>query len=122
MPSGTQSERRGALPALASVGSVGLAVALLGGAAIAGGKPESAERPRTDMGAVVELAPVQQTVRSIEVVQVRSADLDADGVVGPADRDRLLERWGTADEVADLNADGTVDGFDLGLLLGGWSR
>jgi hypothetical protein len=67
-------------------------------------------------------APVlESSVTLLEVKQVRSADLDGDGLVGEADRDALLDRWGTADRDADLNDDGVVDGFDLGLLLGGWN-
>lgn len=46
------------------------------------------------------------------------ADLDGDGVVGPADLTLALGAWGTTD--ADLDGDGIVGSSDLAILLGAW--
>ena len=54
----------------------------------------------------------------------RSADLNDDGSVGPADLGGLLASWGPCPGgpicAADLNADGTVGAADLGELLANW--
>jgi hypothetical protein len=47
------------------------------------------------------------------------ADLDDDGMVGPADLGILLGQWGVAGS-ADLSGNGLVEPADLGLLLGEW--
>lgn len=47
------------------------------------------------------------------------ADLDCDGIVGPADLALLLGAWGT--KSADLDGDGTVGPSDLAILLGAWA-
>jgi hypothetical protein len=49
------------------------------------------------------------------------ADLDRDGVVGPADLSLLLSAWGTSDLVADIDDDGVVGAGDLALLLDAWA-
>lgn len=46
------------------------------------------------------------------------ADLDCDGIVGPADLAILLGAWGTAK--ADLDGDGVAGPSDLAILLGAW--
>ncbi len=46
------------------------------------------------------------------------ADLDGDGVVGPADLATLLGAWSTP--FADLNGDGITGAADLAMLLGEW--
>lgn len=49
------------------------------------------------------------------------ADIDRDGVVGPADLAEVLGASGPCAQCAsDLNGDGTVDSSDLGVLLEGW--
>lgn len=48
------------------------------------------------------------------------ADLDGDGVVGPADLALLLGAWGSSGPLADLDGDGSVGPADLALLLGAW--
>lgn len=75
--------------------------------------------------------PAVGPARPIRIVQtatvwqpqlVRSADLDVDGIVGTADRDRLLDHWRSQDSSGDLDGDGHVDGKDLALLLGAWTE
>jgi hypothetical protein len=46
------------------------------------------------------------------------ADIDGDGIVGPADLATLLGAWSTP--FADLNGDGITGAPDLALLLGEW--
>ena len=49
------------------------------------------------------------------------ADIDGDGVVGPADLAILLGLWGhIGSTAADLNGDMVVDPLDLAILLGNW--
>jgi hypothetical protein len=48
------------------------------------------------------------------------ADLDGDGVVGPADLSILLIAWGTISGKADIDGDGMVGSSDLGSLLIAW--
>lgn len=48
-----------------------------------------------------------------------NADLNDDGIVGPADLTVLLNAWGT-DGAADLDGSGTVDAPDLSKLLLAW--
>lgn len=48
------------------------------------------------------------------------ADLDADGLVGPADLAILLGAWGASAPDFDLTGDGVVGPEDLGILLGSW--
>lgn len=54
------------------------------------------------------------------------ADLNNDGVVGPADLGMLLGSWGNPGCggalpcISDLNCDGAVGPADLGILLGNW--
>lgn len=50
------------------------------------------------------------------------ADLDGDGLVGPADLALLLGAWGTAGPQGDLNGDGSVGAADLSILLGAWGQ
>ena len=53
-------------------------------------------------------------------IQVRaSADLDGDGLVGPADLGFMLSQWGSKGS-GDLDGNGLVNGNDLGLLLSYW--
>jgi len=61
--------------------------------------------------------------RNGSITIYRTADLDADGVVGSADLGLLLAAWGKAapDAPADLNADGQINGADLGRLVDRWS-
>lgn len=47
------------------------------------------------------------------------ADLNHDGIVGPADLALLLGAWNTSGP-ADLDANGTVGSSDLAILLGAW--
>lgn len=53
-----------------------------------------------------------------------TADLDGDGIVGPADLAILLGNWGPVDCAGagcpDLDGDGDVDAADLAVLLGNW--
>jgi hypothetical protein len=49
-----------------------------------------------------------------------AADVDCDGVVGPADLSALLATFGTSSALMDLNGDGQVDGPDLTILLATW--
>jgi len=60
------------------------------------------------------------------VVEGRRADLDPDGVVGPADLSRLLANWGACPDAgscaADLNGDGRVGPDDLSILLSEWGQ
>lgn len=63
--------------------------------------------------------------RGIAVLSVEtspSADLDSDGLVGPADLSILLGAWGSCGTscAADLDGDGTVGASDLAALLGAW--
>ncbi|MEC9373465.1 MAG: hypothetical protein VYC34_06455 [Planctomycetota bacterium] len=51
--------------------------------------------------------------------QLCPADLDGDGVVGPADLGALLGGWGQPGP-ADLDGDGTVGSADRGAMLGSW--
>ncbi len=53
---------------------------------------------------------------------LKSADLNADGVVDGADLGSLLAVWGLCPQgcAADVNWDGRVDGADLGILIGQW--
>ena len=46
------------------------------------------------------------------------ADLDGDGLIGPADLAIVLGGWSTPQ--ADLDGDGTTGSTDLALLLGAW--
>lgn len=48
------------------------------------------------------------------------ADLDGDGVVGPADLARLLADWSLTKSPADLDGNGIVDAADLSSLLAAW--
>lgn len=50
----------------------------------------------------------------------RAADLNRDGIVGPADLAFLLGAWGTSGP-GDLDGDGAVSADDLALLLGAWT-
>lgn len=58
--------------------------------------------------------------------ETNPADLNGDGVVGPADLGILLGSWGnpgcsgSTPCAADLNGDGIVGPADLGILLGNW--
>lgn len=61
--------------------------------------------------------------RRLAVVAPRPADLDADGVVGPADLSLLLGGWGPVSPLArflDVNDDGEVGAADLAVLLSSW--
>ena len=54
------------------------------------------------------------------------ADLDGDGIVGPADLAELLAQWGAcakncSADIAPSNGDGVVGPADLAALLAGWS-
>jgi glucose/arabinose dehydrogenase len=51
-----------------------------------------------------------------------AADLDRDGVVGPADLALLLAAWGGPSGPADLDRDGMVGPSDLALLLATWGE
>lgn len=68
----------------------------------------------------------QLTVTYIPPVVTNPADLNGDGVVGPADLGILLGAWGNPGCsgarpcAADLNSDGVVGPADLGILLGNW--
>lgn len=64
--------------------------------------------PIVDMGAFERQAPVV----------LCPADLDGDGIVGPADLATLLGAWGGS--AADLDGDGVVGPSDLAILLGAW--
>lgn len=48
------------------------------------------------------------------------ADIDGDGIVGPADLALLLGSWGQPG-AADLDGDGAVGPADLAILLGAWT-
>ncbi len=52
--------------------------------------------------------------------RARSADLNADGIVGGSDLSILLSSFGSSMPSADLNGDGIVGGSDLSLLLAAW--
>ncbi len=69
-------------------------------------------------------APLQNvtgTLLNAHVQIVVSADLNQDGLVGPADLAQLLGAWGpNPGNPADLNGDGGIDGTDLAQLLGSW--
>jgi hypothetical protein len=60
-----------------------------------------------------------ETTTSVDFVQTRDADFDADLQVDGADLGLLLGAWGQGGPT-DLNGDGMTDGADLGLLLGAW--
>jgi len=49
------------------------------------------------------------------------ADLNGDGVVGPADLAVLLGNWDVPGAVGDINGDGNVGAADLAALLAAWS-
>jgi len=53
-------------------------------------------------------------------VPPQPADLDGDGIVGPADLTALLGAWGTPGP-GDLSGDGIVGPADLAALLAAWS-
>ena len=48
------------------------------------------------------------------------ADLDGDGVVGPADLAILLGNWGLTGVPGDVDGDGTIGAADLAALLAAW--
>ncbi|NBX36495.1 MAG: hypothetical protein EBR10_04625 [Planctomycetes bacterium] len=52
--------------------------------------------------------------------RVRSADIDANGVVGGSDLSMLLSAFGSGDASTDLDRDGIVGGSDLTQLLASW--
>ena len=54
--------------------------------------------------------------------EISPADLDGDGVVGPADLAILFASWGqTGPTPADISEDGVVDAADLAALLAEWT-
>jgi hypothetical protein len=55
-----------------------------------------------------------------EAPPTNPADLDGDGIVGPADLAILLGRWGQSGQ-GDIDGDGIVGSSDLAILLGAWS-
>ncbi|MCA9291535.1 MAG: VCBS repeat-containing protein [Phycisphaerales bacterium] len=71
-----------------------------------------------DLALIDELADVVILMRNTAI----PADLDGDGVVGPADLAVLLAEWGPCGAcAADLDGDGVVGPADLGALLANWT-
>lgn len=65
---------------------------------------------RLDVGAAVALGPVAPGL----------GDLNADGVVGPADLSIVLGSWGATHSSADMDGSGVVGPGDLAIVLGRW--
>ena len=61
----------------------------------------------------------------IENARAGAADLDSDGVVGPADLAALLGQWGDCPPIGacpgDLTGDGAADAGDLAAILAAWT-
>jgi hypothetical protein len=69
----------------------------------------------TDSDGLVTSKVITVTVTARDV---RTPDLNGDGVVDAADLSLLLGDWGANDSLADLNLDGEVNAGDLATLLG----
>jgi hypothetical protein len=86
---------------LASVGLQAIRYVRVDGPSVGGLSPE--------IDAFADVAPIAP-----------SADLDGDGIVGPADLAALLAAWGSTDGALDLDGDGTVGSSDLAAVLSAW--
>ena len=60
--------------------------------------------------------------RNGSITVFRTADLDGNGTVGPADLGLMIAEWGPANPktTSDLDGDGNVSGADLGRLIERW--